>query len=83
MGNVRKIRNRIQRQSQVVDTNIGFGGHKIFVAISDGQNPNTVGKAFGEFMKLLINRAKQVNMSDLYSAHLGILEKIKKGEGLN
>ncbi len=83
MGNLRKVRNRIKSQTQVIDTNIDFGGHKVFVAVPNGQDPNVVGKAFGEFMQLVISRARQPNMNDFYKAHFGVLEKIKNNENLN
>ncbi len=85
MGNsIRRIKKQLSQAQPIAmaDTKIAFNNCKVFLG---NPNPAVATKAavqFAEFVKYLNERARRVNMRDLYEAHFRMLGKIESGEDL-
>ena len=81
------IARRIQRQSgrqkvAITDTQCGFNKCRIFLANPNISVAGKAAKEFAAFYATITERAKRVNMGDLYEAHLRVLQKVRSGEDL-
>jgi len=80
MGGIRRIKKKMTQPVAMADTKIAFNNCKVFLVSPNPAAAQKAGKEFAGFMEYLNDRARGVNIRDLYEAHFGVLEKIKSGE---
>jgi len=76
----------VSKPIAMADTRIDFNGCRVFMG---NLNPNVdsevagrAAKKFAGYLASLNERARTANLFDFYTAHFGILGKIKAGEDL-
>lgn len=82
MGNIRRIKKQMTQPMAFADTKVAFNHCRIFLG---NPNPSIAAKnapQFAAFMNMLNQRARCVNMKDLYTAHFRTLAKMEAGEDL-
>ena len=72
-----KINSPKPQRIAVVDTKIMVKGCKVLIGCPNLQHAQKVASEFGGFMAYAAERAKQVNMEDLYNAHLPVLSRMQ------
>lgn len=82
MGNIRRIKRQLKQPVAMADTKIMFNGCKVFLASPNLAVATKAGSQFAEFMNFLNERARCVNVRDLYLTHRKLLERIEEGLSL-
>ncbi len=82
MGGLRRIKKRMSQPIAMADTKMTVNGCKVYLGHPNPEIAKKAGAKFTEFMQQTIERARLVNIRDLYTAHFQVLNKIESGEDL-
>lgn len=80
MGGIARIKKGLDRPIAMADAKMSVNGCRVYLGHPNPLAAKKAAAQFGKFMEQTVQRARRVNIGDLYAAHFRILEKISKGE---
>ena len=80
MGNRSRIAKGMQQGVAIADTRMVVGDCVVLVGHPDPVRAKSVAREFALMMAKTLNRAKCVNMSDIYNKSLDVRKQIEAGE---
>lgn len=82
MGNIRRIKKQLKQPIAMANTKMTVNGCQVFLAHPNPTVAKKSAEKFVGFMNYLNERARLVNIRDLYEAHFQLLQKLAAGEDL-
>ncbi len=82
MGNRRRVLGSLKQQMAIADTHMAVNGCQVLMGHPDPARATATAKLFKNQLASVIDRARCVNMSDIYNASIEVQRKLEIGESI-
>lgn len=82
MGTIHRIKKQLNQPIAIANTKVTVNGCQIMLAHPNRRKAVASAREFPAWLASLSERARCVNIGDLYAAHFAMLERLEAGESI-